>query len=67
MEVQGKTIRVIVASEGALLTQANEVPQNERIFSSKVYGEDIENWKECSIEEAEQFIAEREVAQSEEL
>lgn len=55
MKLQGKTIKTIVADKDMLLTQAQEVAQEERIFSSKVYDDNLSNWRECSMEEAEKF------------
>lgn len=56
MKLQGITIKSITADEGMLLTQAVEVPAEERIFSSKVYDDNLDNWTEWTITDAEEFI-----------
>lgn len=52
-------INVIIADEGMLLTQSENVPIEERFFSSRVYDNDLSNWQECTLEYAEQIIAQR--------
>ena len=58
MKLQGLTIKTIVAEEGMLLTQAGELPVNERIFSSKVYDENLNNWVEWKTGQVEDFLSE---------
>jgi len=59
MKIQGKTIKCLVSEEGMLLTQSGEVNPEDRIFSSKIYGEDTNSWVEWSKEEVDTFIKER--------
>ena len=58
-------VRVIMPSEGYLLTQASDdVEIQNRVFSDKVFlavTDAPENWKEITIEEAEQIKAEQEL------
>lgn len=58
MELKGYTIKWIESSEGMLLTQSADVPAIERIFSSKVYDCNPDNWVEWSIEDVDKFIVE---------
>lgn len=55
-------IDLIIADEGMLLAQTGEVTPEERIFSSRVYDSNMENWTEWTREEVEKFIQEREFA-----
>lgn len=55
-------IDLIIADEGMLLTQTGEVTPEERIFSSRIYDSNMENWTEWTREEVEKFIQEREFA-----
>lgn len=50
-------IDLIIADEGLLLTQAQEVTSEERIFSSRVYDDNLDNWTEWSWGQVEEFIA----------
>ena len=59
-------IDLIIADEGMLLTQAGEVPVEERMFSSRVYDSNMENWIEWTQEQADKFIEERELESEEE-
>lgn len=59
-------IDLIIADEGMLLTQAEEVAPEERIFSSRIYDSNLENWTEWTQEQVNKFIEERNRA-SEEL
>lgn len=52
-------IDLIIADEGMLLTQAEEVAPEERIFSSRIYDSNLDNWVEWTQEEADKFIEER--------
>lgn len=52
-------IDLILAEDGKLLTQSTEVPSEERVFSSRVYDSDMENWTEWSPEQVDKFIEER--------
>lgn len=49
-------IDLIIADEGMLLTQAGEIPVEERIFSSRVYDKNLDNWTEWTHEEMEQYL-----------
>lgn len=63
-------VRVIKPTEGYLLTQANDVEIQNRVFSDKVFlavTDSIENWKEISIEEADAIKAEQERLAQEEM
>lgn len=53
-------IDLIIADEGLLLTQAQEVTSEERIFSSRVYDDNLDNWVEWTREEVEKFMQELE-------
>lgn len=55
-------IDLIIAAEGMLLTQAEEVSAEERIFSSRIYDSNLENWTEWTQEQVDKFIEERESA-----
>lgn len=46
---------LIIADEGMLLTQAKEVTADERIFSSRVYDDNLDNWVEWTQEQVEVF------------
>ncbi len=49
------TTRVLIADEGMMLTQAAEVPDNERTYTDKIYlavTDSPENWCEATAEEA---------------
>lgn len=48
-------IDLIIATEGMLLTQAKEVIADERIFSSRVYDDNLDNWVEWTPEQVEVF------------
>ena len=54
-----KKIDLIIADEGMLLTQVEEVTLNDRIFSSRVYDSNMENWTEWTQEQVDKFIKER--------
>lgn len=58
MKLQGFTIKTIVSAEGMLLTQSGDVLPEERVFSSKVYDDNLSNWAEWTNEEVENFIQE---------
>ena len=53
---------LIIANEGTLLTQAEEVVPEERVFSSRIYDSNLENWTEWTQEQVDQFIEERDMA-----
>lgn len=53
-------IDLIIADEGLLLTQAQEVVTEERIFSSRVYDNNLDNWVEWTLKDVEIFIQEQE-------
>lgn len=56
-------IDLIIADEGMLLTQAQEVAPEERIFSSRVYDKNLDNWVEWSKDEVDVFIQEHKDAE----
>jgi hypothetical protein len=56
-------VRVLIPSEGYMLTQAFEVEISNRVVSDKVYlavTDEPSNWKEITQEEAEAIKAEQE-------
>lgn len=56
-------VRVLIPTEGYKLTQASEVNIEDRIISDKIYlavNDEIANWKEITIAEAETIKAEQE-------
>jgi hypothetical protein len=57
---------LIIADKGMLLTQAGEVTPEERIFSSRVYDSNMENWTEWTQEQVDKFIEDRNRASEEE-
>ncbi len=65
MKIRKGIIKIVVADEGMLLTQAGEVPVEERIFSSRVYDENLDNWTEWTQEQVNEFIEERNRASEE--
>lgn len=48
-------IDLIIADEGMLLTQAAEVAPEERIFSSRIYDNNLNNWTEWTLESVNDF------------
>jgi hypothetical protein len=56
---------LIIADKGMLLTQAGEVLPKDRIFSSRVYDNNLNNWTEWSQEQVEEFIAQMEQVENE--
>ena len=58
-------IDLIIADEGMLLTQAGEIPVEERRFSSRIYDNNLENWTEWTQEQVDKFIEERNMASEE--
>jgi murein L,D-transpeptidase YafK len=62
MEIRKGIIKIVVADEGMLLTQSGEVPVEERIFSSRIYDENLDNWTEWTEDDVEKFIQERQPA-----
>jgi hypothetical protein len=50
---------MIMAEDGKLLTQSADIPADERIFSSRVYDSNMENWTEWTQEQVDKFIKER--------
>lgn len=63
-------VRVLIPSEGYLLTQAFEVEIANRVVSDKVYlavTDEPINWKEITQEEADAIKAEQERLANEEL
>lgn len=62
-------VRVLRPSEGCLLTQSADVDVKERIFSEEIWlasTDNAENWKDITIEEADQIKKEQEAAIAEE-
>ena len=63
-------VRVLIPSEGYMLTQAFEVEISNRVVSDKVYlavTDEPSNWKDITIEEADAIKAEQERLANEEL
>lgn len=63
-------VRVLIPSEGYMLTQAFEVEITNRVVSDKVYlavTDEPSNWKEITQEEADAIKAEQERLANEEL
>lgn len=51
-------MRTLEATEGNMLTQSEDVPVQNRVFTSKVYlavNDYPYNWKEISMEEVERY------------
>ena len=51
-------MRTLEATEGNMLTQSEDVPVQNRVFTSKVYlavNDCPYNWKEISMEEVERY------------
>ena len=62
-------VRVLRPNEGHLLTQSADVDIKERIFSEEIWlasTDSANNWKDITIEEANQIKKEREAAMAEE-
>ena len=62
-------VRVLRPNEGHLLTQSADVDVKERIFSEEIWlasTDSADNWKDITIEEADQIKKEREAAMAEE-
>ena len=62
-------VRVLRPNEGHLLTQSADVDIKERIFSEEIWlasTDSADNWKDITIEEANQIKKEREAAMAEE-
>ena len=63
-------VRVLIPSEGYMLTQAFEVEISNRVVSDKVYlavTDEPSNWKEITQEEADAIKAEQEKLVNEQL
>lgn len=63
-------VRVLIPSEGYMLTQAFEVEISNRVVSDKVYlavTDEPSNWKDITIEEADAIKAEQERLANEEF
>lgn len=63
-------VRVLIPSEGYMLTQAFEVEISNRVVSDKVYlavTDEPSNWKDITKDEAEKIKAEQEKLVNEEL
>lgn len=62
-------VRVLRPNEGHLLTQSADVDIKERIFSEEIWlasTDSADNWKDITIEEADQMKKEQEAAMAEE-
>lgn len=62
-------VRVLRPNEGHLITQSADVDIKERIFSEEIWlasTDSADNWKDITIEEADQIKKEREAAMAEE-
>ena len=62
-------VRVLRPSEGCLLTQSADVDVKERIFSEEIWlasTDSADNWKDITIEEADQIKKEQEAAMAKE-
>ena len=62
-------VRVLRPNEGCLLTQSADVDVKERIFSEEIWlasTDSADNWKDITIEEADQIKKEQEAAMAEE-
>lgn len=67
MEVTSISTSILVASDGYKLTQASDVDILQRLITKKVYlavNDSADNWKEITDEEAEEYKAQIEVAQT---
>ena len=63
-------VRISRPNEGCLLTQSANVDVKERIFSDEIWlasTDSADNWKDITIEEANQIKKEQETAMAEEL
>lgn len=63
-------VRILRPNEGCLLTQSANVDVKERIFSDEIWlasTDSADNWKDITIEEANQIKKEQETAMAEEL
>ena len=62
-------VRILRPNEGCLLTQSADVDVKERIFSEEIWlasTDSADNWKDITIEEADQIKKEQEAAMAEE-
>ena len=62
-------VRILRPNEGCLLTQSADVDVKERIFSDEIWlasTDSADNWKDITIEEADQIKKEQEAAMAEE-
>lgn len=56
MKQTAYTVQIIEPTSGHILTQSSDIELKERIFSEKIFlgiNDKIENWKEITIEEAD--------------
>lgn len=56
MKQTAYTVQVVQPSDGHVLTQSTDIELSDRIFSEKIFlgvNDKIENWKEITIEEAD--------------
>ena len=61
-------VRVLRPNEGCLLTQSADVDVKEQIFSEEIWlasTDSAENWKDITIEEADNIKKEQEAARAE--
>lgn len=62
-------VRILRPNEGCLLTQSADVDVKERIFSEEIWlasTDSADNWKDITIEKADQIKKEQEAAMAEE-
>lgn len=62
-------VRILRPNEGCLLTQSADTDVRERIFSDEIWlasTDSADNWKDITIEEADQIKKEREAVMAEE-
>ena len=61
-------VRILRPNEGCLLTQSADVDVKERIFSEEIWlasTDSADNWKDITIEKADQIKKEQEAAMAE--
>ena len=69
MKINEINVRVLKPNKGCLLTQSADVDIKERIFSDEIWlasTDSADNWKDITIEEADQIEKEQEAAMTEE-
>ena len=69
MKINEIDVRILRPNEGCLLTQSADADVKERIFSEEIWlasTDSADNWKDITIEEADQIKKEQEAAIAEE-